>query len=95
MQHGKSTPHPDAASGDLTQWGGITAGRVSAWAKALGTSPAAIAEAARQIPPLMDTGTSKPRESHERPTDPALRCIAWRSADVERVRSAVGAAPAA
>jgi hypothetical protein len=94
MQHGKSTPRPDAATGDLTEWGGtewggITAGRVTAWAEALGTSADAIVEAARAVTPLMDTGTNKARESHERPTDPALRCIAWRRADVKRVRALV------
>lgn len=90
MQHGKSTPHPDAATGDLTEWGGITAGRVTAWANALGARPEAIIEAAHAVTPLMDTGKGKARESHERPTDPALRCIAWRRADVERVRAMVG-----
>lgn len=89
MQHGKSTPHPDAATGDLTQWGGITAGRVTAWAQALGTNADAIVEAAHAVTPLMDTGTNKARESHERPTDPALRCIAWRRADVKRVQALV------
>ena len=89
MQHGKSTPHPDAATGDLTEWGGITAGRVTAWAEALGTRPEAIARAAHAVTPLMDTAKSKARESHERPADPALRCIAWRRADVERVRAQV------
>jgi hypothetical protein len=92
MQHGKSTPHPDAATGDLTEWGGtewggITAGRVTAWAEALGTSADAIVEAARAVPPLMDTGIGKSRESHKRPTDPELRCIAWRRADVERIQA--------
>ena len=89
MQHGKSTPHPDAATGDLTEWGGITAGRVTAWANALGTNADAVARAACAVPPLMDTEKGKSRESHERPTDPELRCIAWRRADVERVRAVV------
>lgn len=86
MKYAQGTPHPDAATGDLTRWGGICAGRVTAWAEALGTSPEAVVNAADEVPPLVDTGAAKPRESHDRPTDPTLRCIAWNWADVERVR---------
>jgi hypothetical protein len=71
MQHGKSTPHPDAATGDPTEWGGtewggITAGRVTAWAQALGTNADAIVEAAHAVTPLMDTGKLTQGESNER-----------------------------
>ena len=83
-------PHPDAATHDLTTYGGIHAGRVTAWAAYLDTSPEAVLTATADVPPMMDTATAKPREKHDRPTAPHLRCIAWTRTDVERVRAVVG-----
>lgn len=85
------TRHPEAAQGDLTTWGGIHTGRVTAWAAYLETTPEAVVNATEDVPPMIDTGTRPSKyESHERPTAPDLRCIAWIRADVERVRAVVG-----
>jgi hypothetical protein len=37
------------------------------------------------VEPLIDTGTSKDGEGHQRPTNPELRCIAMTEGDVGRV----------
>ena len=91
MQGKRATAHnAHVAHGDITEYGGIASAYVQAWADALGVAPEAVVSAASQVPPLVDTGTSESNyESHERPTDPALRCIAWTSEDVERVRAVV------
>lgn len=90
MQNVHARAHPDADTDDLTTYGGIHAGRVSAWADALGCTTEAVVNATADVPPLMDTAATKARESHTRPTAPHLRCIAWNAADVERVRAVVG-----
>ena len=90
MNHVHARAHPDAETHDLTTWGGIHAGRVTAWAAHLDCTPEAVVQATDAVPPMMDTGTRPSNyESHERPTSPELRCIAWSRADVERVRAVV------
>ena len=37
------------------------------------------------VEPLIDTGSPKDGEDHDRPTNPELRCIALTEADVGRV----------
>lgn len=91
MQGKRATAHnAHVAHGDITEYGGIASAYVQAWADALHTTPEAVVRAADAVPPLVDTGTSESSyESHERPTDPALRCIAWTSEDVKRVRALI------
>ena len=74
--------------GDVTMYGGVASARVTAWAKALGVSPEAVAKAAEVVPPMMDTSVSKARESHERPAQPELRCLAWTTDALPEVRAA-------
>ena len=96
MQHGKSIPPPDPATNDLTTWGGIHAGRVTAWAAHLDTTPEAVVDATEVVPPMMDTGTrANNYENNERPTAPHLRCIAWTRDDVKRVRAIVASSATA
>ena len=91
MKNARSRAHPDAATDDLTTWGGIHAGRVTAWADALDCTTDAVVNATADVPPLMDTGTRPSNyENHTRPTAPELRCIAWNAEDVPRVRAVVG-----
>jgi hypothetical protein len=89
MKHTHNKVHPDRATGDLAQWGGIWTGRLSAWAAYFGASPSDVVEAADVVPPLMDTARNQSRETHERPTSPELRCIAWNRGDVARVEHLV------
>lgn len=89
MSHVHAREHPDAETSDLTTHGGICTGRVSAWAAYLDTTPEAVVKAAEVVEPLVDTGTRKAYEKHDRPTAYDLRCIAWSRADVERVRAVV------
>jgi hypothetical protein len=90
MSHVHAREHPDAETADLTTYGGIHTGRVTAWAAYLDTTPEAVVQATAEVEPLVDTGTRKAYEKHDRPTAPHLRCIAWSRADVERVRAVVG-----
>ena len=90
MQNAHARAHPDAETADLTTYGGIHAGRVTAWAAYLDCTPEDVVSAAADVPPLMDTGTRPSNyESHTRPTAPDLRCIAWNAEDVPRVRAVV------
>ena len=78
--------------GDITVYGGVASAYVDAWADAFGVAPDAIIHAAEAVPPLMDTSVSKPRESHERPSTPELRCLAWATDQLPEVRAAVESA---
>ena len=76
--------------GDITSYGGIASARVTAWADALDTTPEAVVSAADVVPPLVDTGTRPSNyESHDRPTAPHLRCIAWNASDLPEVKDAL------
>ena len=85
----RSLAHPNAETHDLATYGGIHAGRVTAWADALDTTPEDVVNATDAVPPMMDTAASKNRETHTRPTAPELRCIAWAAEDVPEVRAVV------
>jgi hypothetical protein len=63
--------------GALISSKGIVCGRLSQYADALGTDPAGVLDAvgAAGVRLLVDTAKSKGREKHDRPTDPALRCL--------------------
>jgi hypothetical protein len=84
----------DTADGPatLTTYGGITTGRVTAWADALDTTPEAVVAATDAVPPLMDTGIDpKGDDKYPRSQDPAERSIAWIAGHVPDVRKAVHA----
>lgn len=84
----------DTASGPatLTTYGGITTGRVTAWADALDTTPEAVVAATETVSPLMDTGIDPKGESkYPRSQDPDERSLAWITSNVPDVRRAVHA----
>lgn len=78
---------PHTRSGELTSQSGIITGRLADWADALETTSAELLDAMERagVEPLIDTGTPKDGEGHQRPTNPELRCIAMTEADVGRV----------
>jgi hypothetical protein len=63
--------------GPLVSSQGIVCGRLSQYADALETDPNGVLDAidATGVHLLVDTAESKGHEKHERPTDPALRCL--------------------
>lgn len=78
---------PHTRSGELTSQSGIITGRLTDWADALETTSAELLNAMDRagVEPLIDTGSPKDGEEHQRPTNPELRCIALTEADVGRV----------
>ena len=90
MKHAHATPknaHVD--HGEITFYGGIASARVTAWANALGTTPEAIPRAVEAVPPLMDTAKQNGQKKRDRATAPHLRCIAWTTGDLPKVRAAL------
>ncbi len=77
--------------GDITVYGGVASAYVAAWADAFDVGSAAVIRAAETVPPLVDTSVAKARESHERPSHPELRCLAWSTDQLPEVRAAVEA----
>ena len=73
--------------GELTEHAGIVTGTLRQFAAALGTTPARVLSDIDRlgITPLNDTAALKARETHERPTDPALRSLALTSGDMGRL----------
>ena len=64
-------------SGALESWGGIVSGHVSDYTDALDVSPEAVLKAAREVELMFDTAEAKGQgKERDRPTDPALRCLA-------------------
>ena len=79
-------------SGALESWGGVVSGHVSDYSEALGASPEAVLQAAGEVELMFDTGEAKGQgKERDRPTDPALRCLAMTAENarqlVEIVRS--------
>lgn len=75
-------------SGGLTAWGGIVSGTLAEWADAFGCTPAAILEAAEQVPVMNDTGEPKGRgKNRDRPADPELRSLTLTSENADRLRA--------
>ena len=90
MQHVPGRPknaHVD--HGEISAFGGIASGRITAWADALEATPEAIIRAASVVPPLMDTAKQNGGKKRDRPTAPHLRCIAWTTGDLPEVRAAL------
>ena len=63
--------------GPLVSSKGIICGRLVQYAEALGTDAEGVLSAidAAGVHLLVDTAQSKAYETHERPTDPRLRCL--------------------
>lgn len=80
-------------SGDtLEAWGGIVSAHLEDWAGELGCTPGDVLRAVESagIDPVMDTARSKNQEDHDRPTDPALRCLALTIEDARTLKSVLG-----
>ena len=77
--------------GDINAQGGVASAYVAAWTDAFGVASKATEHAAADVPPLIDTSVSKPRESHKRPSKPELRYLAWAADQLSEVRAAVAA----
>jgi hypothetical protein len=78
--------------GQVEAWGGIVSARLEAHADALGRPPEAILDAVERegIEPLVDTAEPKGRgDDRQRPTDPALRCLAFSREDFARLAGAL------
>ncbi|WP_263842053.1 hypothetical protein [Salinibacter sp.] len=75
-----------ARGGALESWGGIVSGRVTDYAEAIGTSPEAVLRAAEEVELVFDTAKPKGRgKDRDRPTDPALRCLAMTAESARRL----------
>lgn len=77
-------------SGDLEAWGGIMSGHVSDWSEALDTTPEAFLKACESVELLVDTAEQNNQKDRDRPTDPALRCVAMMKKQAETVAARVG-----
>lgn len=83
--------------GEISAYHGIVSAYLADLADLLNASPTGVLEAMEQadVEPMMDTATpGNGQESHDRPTDPELRCIALTEQDLRRVAAVVGAAEA-
>ena len=91
MPFGAKLPVKDAhiCYGDLAAYAGIASEYVTAWADALSATPAAIEAAVKEVPPLMDTAKQKGRKKRDLATVTHLRCIAWETRDLLKVRAAL------
>ncbi|WP_162891582.1 hypothetical protein [Salinibacter ruber] len=77
-------------SGDtLEVWGGIISAHLDDWAEELGCTPEdvlGVVESA-SIDPVVDTAKNKGQEDHDRPADPALRCLALTIDDAQTLKN--------
>lgn len=79
--------------GQIEAWGGIVSARLEDYAGALDTTAEAVLDAveAEGITPAVDTAEPKGRgKNRDRPTEPALRCLAFSREDFARLVAAVG-----
>jgi hypothetical protein len=74
-------------AGALDERFGIVTGRLVQYADALDIDPQQVPAAieAAGIEPIVDTAERKPRETHNRPTDPRLRSLAVTRSDFARL----------
>lgn len=91
-RQGTATPNraqgvsPHASGDTLESWGGIVSAHLEDFADELGCTPQDVLVAVESagIDPLVDTAESKGRgKDRDRPTDPALRCLALTTDDVQ------------
>lgn len=78
-------PHERADT--LTRAHGIVVGTVQQWAATLDTTPDEVLTAidGADVETLMDTGITKGKEKHERPTATTLRHVAMSTGDAARL----------
>ena len=78
-------------SGDsLEAWGGIVSSHLEDWAAELGCTPEDVLGAVDSagIDPVTDTAEPKGRgKDRDRPTDPALRCLALTTEDAQTLKN--------
>jgi hypothetical protein len=81
--------------GGLTAWQDLVCGRLSQYTDALETDPNGVLDAidATGVHLLVDTAESKGHEKHDRPTDPALRCLGMTREVFARLMAAVHRRP--
>ena len=74
-------------SGALESWGGVVSGHVADYAEAIGCGPEAVLQAANEVELLFDTANPKNTrgDDPDRPTDPALRCLAMTAENARRL----------
>ena len=93
MRDESAVPYTDDLheTSGLVVEGGIVAGRVTEYAEELDCTSGEVLDAIREegIELMLDTAQDKGRGDHERPTDPALRCLAMRERDWVRLLLAV------
>lgn len=80
-------------SGDsLEAWGGIISAHLDDWADELNATAEDILGAVDSagIDPVVDTAKNKGQEDHDRPADPALRCLALTIDDARTLKSVLG-----
>lgn len=78
-------------SGALESWGGVVSGHLSDYADALDVSPGAVLQAAEEVELMFDTANPKNTrgDDPDRPTDPALRCLAMTAENARRLAEIV------
>ncbi len=78
-------------SGDILEvWGGIVSAKLEQWAEELGCTPDDVLGAVDSagIDPITDTAEPKGRgKDRDRPTDPALRCLALTIDDAQTLKN--------
>lgn len=88
----QATPPTGTDGANLVTQSGITSGRVTVWAATLGTDPGTFCEAVHATgSPMLDTGQSKKRETHDRPQAASLRHVALTADHAARVLAYVTA----
>jgi len=83
----------ESERGEIEAWGGIISARLEDYAGALNAEPEAVLDTveAEGITPAVDTAEPKGRgKNRDRPTEPALRCLAFSREDFARLVAAVG-----
>jgi hypothetical protein len=90
-QQARSKDVDSFARGDgLEAWGGIVSAHLEDWADELGASADEVLGAIETagIEPVTDTAEPKGRgKDHDRPTDPALRCLALTRDDAQTLKN--------
>lgn len=75
-------------SGTIEAWGGIASASVADWAEHFDCTPEDVLQTIEQagVEPLVDTAKQKGQD-RERPTDPALRCLALTTTDTQTLKT--------
>jgi len=98
MKQRQGTATPNRAKGvsahrsgdSLEAWGGIVSAHLEDWAAELGCTPEDVLGAVESagIDPVTDTAEPKGRgKDRDRPTDPALRCLALTTDDAQTLKN--------